>query len=134
MPSTDRPFRLPNLPTRSARIPLPCIASCLCGRVTAFTMRPFVRMMGLTATWSSYGQLMHSLRTGQPAAAELLSWQKLRDVDCGHELWTQPHPTLRRFGSRVPKTNVHDSMMGTRVADRFFGSSMTAVSAGRTVR
>jgi hypothetical protein len=35
------------------------------------SMRAFVRMMGLPAVWSSYGQLMHSVRTGQPAADEL---------------------------------------------------------------
>jgi hypothetical protein len=35
------------------------------------SMRAFVRMMGLPAVWSSYGQLLHSVRTGQPAADEL---------------------------------------------------------------
>jgi hypothetical protein len=32
------------------------------------SMRAFVRMMGLPSVWSTHGNLMHSLRTGRPAA------------------------------------------------------------------
>ncbi|MBV9323988.1 MAG: hydroxyneurosporene methyltransferase [Chloroflexi bacterium] len=35
------------------------------------SMRAFVRMMGLPPVWSAYGHLMHSVRTGQPAADEI---------------------------------------------------------------
>jgi hypothetical protein len=35
------------------------------------SMRAFVRMMGLPGVWSTYGHLLHSLRTGLPAGGEV---------------------------------------------------------------
>jgi hypothetical protein len=51
------------------------------------SMRAFVRMFGLTSNWSILGALEHSIRTGQPAADQVLPggfWGHLaRDPEAG---------------------------------------------------